>query len=139
MITQTAEQIADAVILHNYGPDGDADLYELTQDETENAEPTARDLLDSANAYRDLNGDGIRRMIIAAVERDRELRAELPEGVEEIGAYDYKNDEDPEYPDHGYTVVQIDTAENPGRMRVYINDGCIYDGDPETGEEWSLT
>lgn len=29
-------------------------------------------------------------------------------------------------------VVQIDTTETTGRVRVFINDGTVYDGDPET-------
>lgn len=32
----------------------------------------------------------------------------------------------------GTHIVQIDTADNTGRIRVFINDGTIYDGDPET-------
>jgi hypothetical protein len=35
--------------------------------------------------------------------------------------------------DDGATVVQIDTAENTGRVRVYVNDGTVFDADPETG------
>lgn len=31
-------------------------------------------------------------------------------------------------------VVQIDTTETTGRVRVFINDGAVYDGDPETDE-----
>lgn len=27
-------------------------------------------------------------------------------------------------------MVQIDTAESVGRVRVFINDGTVYDGDP---------
>lgn len=39
----------------------------------------------------------------------------------------------------GVTVVQIDTQEGAGRVRVYVNDGpAIYDADPETGETWTL-
>lgn len=34
----------------------------------------------------------------------------------------------------GTHLVQIDTADNTGRVRVFINDGTIYDGDPETDE-----
>lgn len=34
----------------------------------------------------------------------------------------------------GAHVVQIDTAESVGRVRVFINDGTVYDGDPETDE-----
>lgn len=31
-------------------------------------------------------------------------------------------------------VVQIDTTATTGRVRVFINDGAVYDGDPETDE-----
>lgn len=31
-------------------------------------------------------------------------------------------------------VVQIDTTEATGRVRVFLNDGAVYDGDPETDE-----
>ncbi|MFQ2845651.1 hypothetical protein [Mycobacterium paragordonae] len=31
-------------------------------------------------------------------------------------------------------VVQIDIAPSTGRVRVFINDGAVYDGDPETDE-----
>ena len=31
-------------------------------------------------------------------------------------------------------VVQIDTPETTGRVRVFLNDGAVYDGDPETDE-----
>uniref|UniRef100_A0A5Q5BT94 Uncharacterized protein n=2 Tax=unclassified Mycobacterium TaxID=2642494 RepID=A0A5Q5BT94_MYCSS len=34
----------------------------------------------------------------------------------------------------GAHVVQIDTTESTGRVRVFINDGAVYDGDPETDE-----
>lgn len=71
----------------------------------------------------------LKDLIVSAIEADREQRLTLPEGIEEIGAYDYSNDE-PGYEDRGYKVVQIDT-DNPGRIRVYVNDGVIYDGNPE--------
>lgn len=34
----------------------------------------------------------------------------------------------------GAQVVQIDTTEGAGRVRVMVNDGPVYDGDPETDE-----
>ncbi|MGJ6127030.1 hypothetical protein QN239_31055 [Mycolicibacterium sp. Y3] len=34
----------------------------------------------------------------------------------------------------GARVVQIDTFEGAGRVRVMINDGPVYDGDPQTDE-----
>lgn len=37
-------------------------------------------------------------------------------------------------PIDGALVVQIDTTEDTGRVRVNINDGRLWDGDPETEE-----
>lgn len=34
----------------------------------------------------------------------------------------------------GVTVVQIDTTQNPGRLRINFNDGVLWDGDPNTDE-----
>jgi hypothetical protein len=31
-------------------------------------------------------------------------------------------------------VVQLDTDAAPGRIRVYVNEGAVYDGDPEHDE-----
>lgn len=36
--------------------------------------------------------------------------------------------------DDGALVVQIDTHEGTGRVRVWLNDGALYDGDPERDE-----
>lgn len=33
----------------------------------------------------------------------------------------------------GATVAQIDTLEGLGHLRVWLNDGLIYDADPEAG------
>lgn len=38
----------------------------------------------------------------------------------------------------GARVVQIDTTGAAGRVRVNVNDGAVYDGDPDTGESWPL-
>lgn len=38
---------------------------------------------------------------------------------------------EPEDGEEPYQVVQIDTAPNVGLMRVYINDGTVYVGNPE--------
>lgn len=72
---------------------------------------------------------GTRTALAALTDADRAPRADLPEGILEIGAYDYSGDGS-SYEDSGYKVVQIDT-ENPGRIRVYVNDGVVYDADPE--------
>ena len=61
-----------------------------------------------------------------------EANAELkrtPRGVDSE-AYEYTNDETGE----SYVVVQVDTEEGSGRIKVYVNDGMIYDGDPEQPE-----
>jgi hypothetical protein len=80
--------------------------------------------------------------ISAAIKADR---AQPLGRLESLYAYDWtprgedvvrSDDETPEAP---ILIVQIDTPTDIGRIRVYINDGRIYDGDPETGQEWSLT
>ncbi len=53
------------------------------------------------------------------------IHVELGDG-QELRIYAYLSDMD------GVPVVQIDTDDNPGRMQVYINDGPVYDADPET-------
>lgn len=61
-----------------------------------------------------------------------EATAELkraPRGVDSE-VYEYTNDETGE----SYVVVEIDTEEGSGRIKVYVNDGMIYDGDPEQPE-----
>lgn len=58
--------------------------------------------------------------------------AELKRAPRGVGSEVYKfvNDETGE----SYVVVQIDTEEGSGRIKVYVNDGSIYDGDPEQPE-----
>ena len=61
-----------------------------------------------------------------------EATAELkraPRGVDSE-VYEYTNDETGE----SYVVVQVDTEEGSGRIKVYVNDGMVYDGDPEQPE-----
>ena len=61
-----------------------------------------------------------------------EATAELkrtPRGVDSE-VYEYINDETGE----SYVVMQVDTEEGSGRIKVYVNDGMIYDGDPEQPE-----
>lgn len=52
-----------------------------------------------------------------------------PRGVDSE-VYEYTNDETGE----SYVVVQVDTEAGSGRIRVYVNDGTVYDGDPEQPE-----
>lgn len=100
------------------------------------------EFIDLPNANIDVSRGVIHRLAVAAVEADRAQRGGR---LDDLHAYDWtpraedevrSDDETPEVP---ILIVQIDTPANIGRVRVYINDGRIYDGDPETGEEWSLT
>ena len=79
----------------------------------------------------------LRRLLAAAIEADQWQRQGR---LDDLHAYDHHpHDEDtPCDRSDAILIVQIDTAESIGRMRVYVNDGRIYDGDPETGDEWSL-
>lgn len=87
-------------------------------------------------------GADLRAVMAAAIEADR---AQRQGRLDDLYAYDWK----PEGEDadgtmdteitEPITIVEIDTPAGIGRMRVYLNDGRIYDGDPETGQEWSLT
>lgn len=78
----------------------------------------------------------IREQIVAAIEADREQRSAR---LEDLFAFDHYKVDEEEGREERILVVDIDTSEGMGRMRVYINDHRIYDGDPETGQEWSLT
>lgn len=55
-----------------------------------------------------------------------------PRGVE-VEAYEYV-EHDKESADAGesYVVVQIDAPADAGRIKVYVNDGVVYDGNPES-------
>jgi len=57
-----------------------------------------------------------------------------PRGVDSE-AYEYTNDETGE----SYVVVQVDTDAGSGRIKVYVNDGTVYDGDPEQPESEAVT
>lgn len=66
--------------------------------------------------------------MVAAIEADRAQRAELSLS---LGVYDYQHSQLEQEEDADYKVVQIDTEPDVGRIRVYVNDGLVYDGDPE--------
>ncbi|GAB2699232.1 hypothetical protein BKA24_001772 [Microbacterium marinum] len=83
---------------------------------------------------------------VEAADLADELSAQRRGRLESLHAYDWKPESDDDQLGEidadiveVITIVQIDTPNPIGRMRVYINDGRIYDGDPETGQEWSLT
>ena len=58
---------------------------------------------------------------------------ETPNGVD-TQVYNYVPEGSDGGEDTGYTVVQIDTESSTGKIRVYVNDGVVYDGDPEQPE-----
>lgn len=96
------------------------------------AEATLGPWLADLSDYR-----SVTEIIAEGIEADRAQRAGR---LEDLHAYDHMlRDEDDAYSDEEILIVQIDAAESIGRMRIYVNDGRIYDGDPETGDEWSLT
>lgn len=96
--------------------------------------PSRRDF----EGYAQISESDALSWVASAIEADR---AQRQGRLEDLHAYDHYDVEDDEPCDENdrILIVQIDTAEPTGRMRVYVNDGRIYDGDPETGDEWSLT
>lgn len=75
MTTKTPDEIVSQVVLNNYGPEGDAELYEAATSDRQGAEPTTLDLLSAAAWMRDLDADGVRSLMVAAVEADRAQHA----------------------------------------------------------------
>lgn len=71
----TAAEIVAQIVLENYGPEGDPELYAAAQAEAHPAEPDTTILLDCAAWMRDLNGNGVRALMEAAVKADRAQRA----------------------------------------------------------------
>lgn len=71
---KTPAEIVAQVVLENYGPEGDPELYAAAQAEARPADPGTTVLLDYAAWMRDLNGDGVRALMRAAVEADRAQR-----------------------------------------------------------------
>lgn len=94
--------------------------------------------IDPYGVWEEKRGEELRAFIVAAIEADR---AERRGRLEDLHAYDYIERDDNGRDDDfdRILIVQIDTPEDIGRVRVYVNDGRIYDEDPETGQEWSLT
>lgn len=40
-------------------------------------------------------------------------------------------------PIDGQPVIEIDTSEHTGEVRVFVNDGQIFGRDPEEGDKWA--
>ena len=75
-----------------------------------------------------LTRDQVRGLLTAAIETDRTRRAGP---FEDLHAYRHTTESG-----ISYTVVQIDTTDdNQERARIYVNDGCIFDGDPITATD----
>lgn len=81
-------------------------------------------------------GADLRAVMVAAIEADREERRGR---LEDLYGYDHTYEDLDEGDTERIFLVQIDTPLDIGRMRIYLNDDRIFDGDPETGQEWSLT
>ena len=73
--------------------------------------------------------DNMSRELAELQETVAELK-KTPRGVD-TDVYEYRSDDGKE----SYIVVQIDTADETGNMRVYLNDGVIFEGDPEMAEK----
>lgn len=99
-------------------------------------EQVAEEVWGEGTGFHRGSGPAIVEMMTAAIEADREQRAAR---LEDLHAYDYFQMDEDEGREERIGIVQIDTTPGIGRLRVYINDGRIFDGDPETGQEWSLT
>lgn len=75
-----------------------------------------------------LTRDQIRELLTRSIETDRARRAGP---FEDLHAYQHTTSSG-----INYTVVQIDTAEGAQeRTRIYVNDGCVFDGDPITATD----
>ncbi|WP_454116923.1 hypothetical protein [Microbacterium aurum] len=83
------------------------------------------DGLTQALAQGDVDADAIRALTEGAAERAVADHAGEAVGID---AWGYSSLYD------GAPTVQIDTTEDIGRVCVWLNDGLIYDGDPEYDE-----
>ena len=110
---KTPKQIALDAILRNYN---------------------GREGLSESLAYGDVDADGVQAMIVAAIEADRaqhdcELGVDLPSG-QRIMVWVGTSGAD------GSALVQVDTANAEGNLRIFVNDNDqpIFDENPETGK-----
>ena len=98
---------------------------------------TLREQLAEAQRLADARLEIITHMSTELAEAQETLTElkKAPRGVE-AEAYEYV-EHGKESPDAGesYVVVQVDTVEDSGRIKVYVNDGVVYDGNPEVAED----
>ena len=96
-----------------------------------------RAALDEAQRLAEARLDIITHMSTELAETQETLTElkKAPRGVE-VEAYEYV-EHDKESADAGesYVVVQIDAPADAGRIKVYVNDGVVYDGNPEVEED----
>lgn len=80
------------------------------------------DGLTQALGKGDVDADAIRALATGAAERAVADHAGEAAGIDVHGYVSLID---------GAAVAQIDTTESTGRIRVFLNDGTIYDGNPE--------
>ena len=80
------------------------------------------DGLTQALGQGDMDADAIRALAEGAAERAVADHAGEAAGIDVHGYVSLID---------GAAVAQIDTTEDTGRVRVFLNDGTIYDGHPE--------
>lgn len=98
-----------------------------SQDDIRSAEEFANEVMVGVHG-ESLTRDQIHELLARSIEADRARRAGP---FEDLHAYKHTTSEG-----ISYTVVQIDTtAGAQERTRIYVNDGCIFDGDPITATD----
>lgn len=98
-----------------------------SQDDIRSAEEFANEVMVGVQG-ESLARDQIRELLARSIETDRARRAGP---FEDLHAYRHTTSAG-----ISYTVVQIDTTEGAQeRTRIYVNDGCVFDGDPITATD----
>ena len=98
-----------------------------SQDDIRSAEEFANEVMVGVQG-ESLARDQIRELLARSIETDRARRAGP---FEDRHAYQHTTTAG-----ISYTFVQIDTtADSQERTRIYVNDGCVFDGDPITATD----
>ena len=107
---------------------------ELQQIVAETRAAMAADLqarLDEAEAMLRARQEIIDNMAVELAEM-QDAMTELKKAPNGVDVEAYESNENSDLP--RATVVQIDTVAGSGNLRIYLNDGMIYNGDPEQPE-----
>lgn len=72
--------------------------------------------------------EGLRQQVAELIEANGTLRAEAETYCRDIQVDAAVSEDD------NATVVHVDTGSTTGLLRIYLNDGLIWDGNPETEE-----